>query len=119
MFSAVETNWGKVLNSWDVASEDLTTNNHGYSFSESKSAINVSSLTGSSTLPDPALAWLTTELAGTINVGILLGITAVDGREAVGLVLVAGWLVTGAAVVVPADDEAVLLATINQVCEGV
>lgn len=46
-------------------------------------AISVSPLIGSSSLPVPALALLATELPGTINVGILLGMLAIDGEAVV------------------------------------
>ena len=110
------------MNSCDVASEDLTTNGHGRSVADRSSAISVSSLTGSSSLPVPALAWLMTELAGTISVGMLLGIEAVVGRVALGdcsspesCVAV----VVGAYEVVGAKGALVVEATISQVCEGV
>lgn len=81
MLSAPATRGGKVLKSCEVASDDLTTKSHGYSFCERSRAMSVSSLTGSSSLPEPALAWLMTEFAGTISVGTLLGIDAVAGSE--------------------------------------
>lgn len=61
----------------------LTTNHQGYCSAASKIAISVSPLIGSSSLPVPALALLATELPGTINVGILLGMLAIDGEAVV------------------------------------
>lgn len=61
----------------------LTTNHQGYCSSASKIAINVSPLIGSSSPPVPAFALLATEFPGTINVGILLGMLAIDGEAVV------------------------------------
>lgn len=109
---------GNVLNSCEVASDDLTTNVHGYSDADSRMEMSVSSLTGSSDDPDPTSFWLTTEFAGTIKVGTLLGIDAVLGRVAE--VLLPDTALTGAVYdeAAPLEDP-VLEATMSQVCEGV
>lgn len=124
MLSAPAINGGKVLNSCEVASDDLTTKSHGYCSSDSSSAINVSSLIGSSSLPVPALAWLTIELTGSTRVGRVAGIVAVVGS--VGLGFCPAWPDSCCVVVVgvydvsaAADCEVVDEATINQVCAGV
>jgi hypothetical protein len=81
MLRAVAMSDGKVLNNCEVASEELTTKSHGYSVPSRRIEMSVSSLIGSEEEPVPDSGLLTTELAGTIRVGMLLGIVAVAGRS--------------------------------------
>lgn len=76
----MEIKAGNVAKSWLVASDDSTTKFQGYSSALSSNEIKVESLIGSSVLPVPALGLFATEFPGTINVGMLGGIVAVDGR---------------------------------------
>jgi hypothetical protein len=99
---------GNVLNSCEVASDEPTVKVHGYSSPSRRSEISVSSLIGSSSFPVPALASLTTELAGTMSVGMLLGMDAVEGSWVVLVESVRVELVTlVTAAVLEVDDEAV------------
>ncbi len=97
----------------------MTTKAHGYCAAARRIAISVSSFSGSLSAPVPALGWLTAESAGTIIVGMELGIIALEGKDAVVVVPVAGVVVDGAAMGVSEVEEEVVEATISQVCEGV
>lgn len=121
MFSAVEIKAGNVAKSWLVASDDSTTKCHGYSSALSSSEIRVESLIGSSVLPVPAFGLFATELPGTIKVGMLGGIVAVDGKTVFGDGVTSGEGVFG----LGADGvgevfEAVLITElmIRYVCDG-
>lgn len=115
------TSEGKVLNSCEVASDDRTTKVQGYCSAASKSEMSVVSSNGSSLLPLPAFFWLTTELAGTIKVGTLEGMTAVEGSSAV--VAVPVWISSDVVDVVVGADQVVAgvgeVFMISQVCDGV
>jgi hypothetical protein len=104
----------------------LTTKTQGYCSPLSKSEIKVLSFKGSFSFPVPAFCCLMAELAGTIKVGILLGIEATEGNSALWVVgvpvptsLLAGAVVDSAEGDSELEDRVRLLATINSEAEGV
>jgi hypothetical protein len=92
----------------------------------SNNEIKVLSFKGSFSFPVPAFCCLIAELAGTINVGILLGIEATEGNSALWVVGVPVTKSVEASEEIdsevdePEDSEADLLpATINPEADGV
>ena len=109
--------FGNSFKSCVVASGLVTTNVQGYCCAASKMDMSVSPLSGSVSLPVPASGWLMAELAGTIRVGILLGIDAVAGNEALAEVFVPEGSDVGAEVDI--DEVEVEDATIKYDWDGV